>query len=280
MVPDTLESWTLGALERLVAAGVFESRVFDLKEMLPTSADEAGKTRLRKTIAAFANGQGGFLIIGVADSKTLAAGERIVGVPPDLDVPVLFGAQASRCTPAVSWEPRNPPIQLTNGRLIHVVEIREAKTKPHGLFDGERWIFPKRTEGGNEAMSYEEIRSAFRDQHVVLAALNILRMEARRMTDYATDLNIELQSGNRPNFIYFRFRPSMFESALVQVLGHMTLEDYVTKHVDVLLGAVNAADEEITRLLAVGGDRARLIRLVLQALNHARLIADSLDKLA
>jgi Putative DNA-binding domain len=278
MLPTTLDAWTIEAISRLIAAGVFESRQFDFKETLARGADEGGKLRLRKTLAAFANSEGGFLIVGVKDDRTYT-GERVVGVQPELDLPVLLGAQAARCTPGVQWLLRNPPHQLASGRLLHVVQVQEAKTKPHGLFDGERWIFPKRTEGGNEVMSYEELRSAFRDQHLTRAALNVLHKEAVRMADYATDLNIELQNSNRPNFIFFRFRPSRFESALVQVLGHLDLDTSLTKTIDVMLGAVNAADEETTRLLATGGDKRRLINLVLQALNHARLVANSLERL-
>lgn len=278
MLPTTLEGWTLETVARLIAADVFESRQFDFKETLARGTDEAGKLRLRKTLAAFANSDGGFLIVGVKDDRASMV-DRVVGVETDLDLPVLLGAQAARCTPGVHWMLRNPPHQLSNGRLLHIVHVQEGKTKPHGLFDGERWVFPKRTEGGNEVMSYEELRSSFRDQHLTRAALTVLHKEAVRMADYATDLNIELQNSNRPNFIFFRFRPSRFESALTQVIGHTELETSLIKTIDVMLGAVNAADEETTRLLATGGDKRRLIHLVLQALNHARLVASSLERL-
>lgn len=242
MVPDDLAAWTLDAIHQLVAAAVFESRRFDFKEMLPSASDEGGKTRLRKTLAAFANAEGGFLVIGVKDDRELAAAARVVGVDPKVDVPELFGAQASRCTPAVQWTLRNPPNRLPTGQLVHVVEVYEAKTKPHGLFDGERWIFPKRTERGNEAMSYEEIRGAFRDQHRVLASLKVLQTEAKRIQELAWNLNIELYNGTRrPYFIYQRFRPAAFEAAWVQVLGSMNVSENLSKTVDEMLGAVHAS---------------------------------------
>jgi hypothetical protein len=61
MVPESLGGWSLASIRQLVAAGVFETRRFDFKEMLPR--DDAGKQRLRKTFAAFANAEGGFLVV-------------------------------------------------------------------------------------------------------------------------------------------------------------------------------------------------------------------------
>jgi Putative DNA-binding domain len=78
MVPESLGEWTLDAIERLVSAGIFESRAFDFKEVLPRAPDESGKAWLRKTIAAFANSSGGFLVLGVKDVLTLPAASRLV----------------------------------------------------------------------------------------------------------------------------------------------------------------------------------------------------------
>jgi hypothetical protein len=280
MVPDELSAWTLDTIQRLLAASVFESRRFDFKEMLPVSADEGGKTRLRKSLAAFANSEGGFLIFGVKDDKGLAAPDRIVGVDPAIDLPEMLGAHASRCTPAVDWTLRNPPNQLPNGRLVHVIEIHEAKTKPHGLFDKEQWVFPKRTERGNEPMSYEEIRGAFRDQHLIHAALNVLRREANRIEEHARNLNIELTNGHRPNYVYLLFRPTMFEAAWAQALGNMELGDHLMRVVDAMLGEIRAADEETTRFLAGVSDGRRLVRLVQQVHTNAGLAAQWLARFA
>lgn len=279
MTPEVLADWTLNAIEQLVATGIFESRRFDFKEMLPGGNDAGGKARLRKTLAAFANSNGGFLVIGIKDDRTLGATERIVGVDAGTDVPERLGAQAGRCTPAVQWTLRNPPHRLASGRLVHVVEIHEAHVKPHGLFDGERWIFPKRTERGNEAMSYEELRGAFRDRQALIAATRILRAEASRMVEHATGLNIELQTGGTRHFIFLRFRPAMFEAAWVQVLGQIELESSFVKVVQSLLDAVHACDDQTTRLLTEGGNASSLIRLVLQVLNHAGLAEGWLKKL-
>jgi hypothetical protein len=215
----------------------------------------------------------------VKDDKGLAASDRIVGVELTLDVPELLGAQASQCTPAVQWTLRNPPDQLENGRVVHVIEIHEAKTKPHGLFDREHWIFPKRTERGNEPMSYEELRSAFRDQHLVMASLKVLQKESKRIEELAWNLNIELHHQNNAYYIYQRFRPAMFEAAWVQVLGRMTLEESLTKTIDELLGAVHAADEERDRVLAGTSDGADFVSLVRQVNTQAKLANMSLARL-
>ena len=67
MLPESLDGWTLDLVRRLVEHRVFESDCLDLKEMLPASKDDEGKRRLRRTVAAFANSVGGFLVFGVKD---------------------------------------------------------------------------------------------------------------------------------------------------------------------------------------------------------------------
>jgi predicted HTH transcriptional regulator len=69
LLPDRLQDWTIRHVEQLVQRGVHENDQFDLKEMLPHPADNAGKMRLKKTCAAFANSAGGYLIFGVADAS-------------------------------------------------------------------------------------------------------------------------------------------------------------------------------------------------------------------
>lgn len=185
MIPTRLEDWTLEAIERLLAQGVFESDRFDFKELLPHAKAEADKLRLRKSCAAFANSSGGFLVFGVKDGKGLAVADRLVGLEASFDFPVQFGTYPASCEPSVNWAFRNPPIALSSGRLLHVVHVPHGPSRPHGISEDERWHFTKRTNKGNEAMSYGEVQSAFRARSEKLAKLRFLRAEVEHIRDIA-----------------------------------------------------------------------------------------------
>ncbi|MBL9005282.1 MAG: ATP-binding protein [Myxococcales bacterium] len=190
MIPETLGGWTLEVIHRLVEQGIFETDRFDFKEMLPNPKDDAGKRRLRRDIAAFANVEGGFLIYGVKDDKRLPAEQRIVGVPKTQDFPVEFGNFPSACEPSVAWDFKNSPLMIDGGRAIHVVHVPSSRTKPHGVFEEDRWWFPKRTNKGTEPMSYEEVRQAFLDAGRRRSELAWLKSEVTRIRDLSQRVNI------------------------------------------------------------------------------------------
>jgi hypothetical protein len=250
IVPSTLEAWTLDAVVSVVADGVFEARSFDFKEMLPAAGDERGKSRLRRTLAAFANSNGGFLIIGVKDDRALPATERLVGVGVSLDVPTQLKDHVVACTPTIQWTFLNEPLRLLSGRLIHVIHVLESRAKPHGVLESERWVFPKRTEGGNGLLSYEEIRDTFRDQNKVLNSLKTIRVEAQRMKIHAEHLNAGFANDFYLQYIFDGFRPGFLEAALLQVLGYISTNDVLVSNLQELRSAATAADAETQRFLA------------------------------
>src|SRR2546425_11113138 len=94
-LPERLESWNIETVRDLVARGVYEGDLFDLKLMVPR--DEGGKHRLRKACAAFANSRGGYLVFGVSDDKALAPVERVVGIDASIDFPGEFGNFPGKC---------------------------------------------------------------------------------------------------------------------------------------------------------------------------------------
>jgi hypothetical protein len=192
VIPETLQAWTLEAIEALLAQGVFESDRFDFKEMLPHNKAEPDKLRLRKACAAFGNSDGGFFIFGVKDNKGLAPADRIVGLDPALDFPVQFGNFPSGVEPSVEWLPRNPAIHLENNRLVHVVHVPPSTRRPHGVIDDERWWFCKRTSKGTEAMSYEEVRLSFQDTENRRTKLALLSSELSHIAWVAERLLREL----------------------------------------------------------------------------------------
>jgi hypothetical protein len=178
MVPRQLDHWTIDELALLLEKGVFEDESFDFKEKLPDARNEKDKDRLRKTCAAFANSEGGFLVFGISDAKGAPSHKRIIGLDPGSDFPEHFGNFPKTCYPSVSWEFRNPPLATENSRLVHIVWVQKSWRAPHAVAGPEgTWSFVKRTNKGNEPMSIEEVRSAYLGFYEKRLKLQLLRAE-------------------------------------------------------------------------------------------------------
>lgn len=177
MIPTKLEHWTLDTIEQLVDKGYFETDQFDLKEMLPHPNDLKSKTRLTKSCCAFSNGRGGFLIFGIKDDKGLNRNERIIGVDSSIDFPEQFGNYPRRASNTIDWDFNNPGIKLSSGRIIHIVQIYPSRFGPQAMEIDENWVFYKRTNKGNEPMSYHEIKNDFLNVYEKRLKLNLLETE-------------------------------------------------------------------------------------------------------
>jgi predicted HTH transcriptional regulator len=182
MIPKSLTEWSIPGITNLLIQGYYETEFFDFKEMLPPSRDDADKIRLSKSCCAFANSSGGFLVFGVKDDKSLPPTNRLVGFDPSFDFPEQFGSYPKNCNPSIAWNFLNPPLQLENGRVIHIVEIPRSWNAPHCIESGgskgpdliRRFI--KRTNKGNEDMSYEEVRMAFLQYYEKRLKLQLLQV--------------------------------------------------------------------------------------------------------
>jgi hypothetical protein len=184
MIPTTLAGWTLDVIEGLLARKSFESETFDFKSQLPHKSDKAGKLNLRKQCCAFANSEGGFLIYGIADDRTLPATKRLVGMPAVDDFPLNFGDYPKECIPQVYWAFSTLQLPGKHDQLIHVVHLPHSWRGPHVVADDQKddlWYFPKRTNKGVEPMSYEEVRMAFTGQYERRRKLRLLREELGRL---------------------------------------------------------------------------------------------------
>ena len=189
MIPRTLGEWTIDALTFLLEKGAFEDEAFDFKEMLPDARNDKDKDRLRKTCAAFANSDGGFLVFGVTDTKAASVQKRIVGLDPASDFPEHFGNYPKSCYPSVNWEFRNPPLMTTAGRVAHVVFVPKSWRAPHAVAGPEgMWAFLKRTNKGNEPMSIEEIRSSYLGFYEKRIKLQLLHSELLSIERNARDI--------------------------------------------------------------------------------------------
>ncbi len=215
MIPTSLKDWSLNSVKELIVRGAFEDESFDLKEILPHIRNEADKKRLQKSCAAFANANGGYLAFGIKDDKGLDVEERLVGLDPTLDFPQHFGSHARNCNPSINWEFLNPPIKLDSGNVIHVVWIPKSWRAPHGVSGREgEFIFPKRTNQGNEAMSMEEIRSGFLGFYEKRLKLQLLQSELQTILQNAAQLQITDPQKMRTTYSLVSFDASVLNSIL------------------------------------------------------------------
>lgn len=186
MIPSTLAEWSTETILSLLGSGIYEAEEFDFKEILPHTKDDVGKERLRKSCCAFANSNGGFLVFGIADDRTKKPEDRIVGLDPAFDFPAHFGNYPSLCQPSIHWEFRNPAVPLPSGRLLQIVYIPHSWKAPHAVGNpAQGWQFLKRTNRGNEGMTFEEIRGSFLGFYEKRIRLQLLQSELVSLRDTA-----------------------------------------------------------------------------------------------
>jgi predicted HTH transcriptional regulator len=187
MIPRELDDWTEELVTEMLQTGMFESEHFDYKEMLPHSNDQAAKDRLKRTCCAFANTDGGYLVFGVSDDRTLKPQNRLIGLPKELDFPEHFGNHPKECFPSIYWHFKNPPIILASGNFIQVVYIPASPESPHATGHIEKgWQFMKRTNKGNEPMAPDEVRLRFLSFYEKRIKLELLKAELEMLRNSAT----------------------------------------------------------------------------------------------
>jgi Putative DNA-binding domain len=150
-VPVALEEWSHDTIIELARLGRCEGERHDFKLNLP-DADN-----LTKISCAFANSQGGFVILGVRDRS----GHFLVeGIDPDGEIAKKFSDKI-HAVPSVSFAgPRDIRVPGTSN-LLYVFDVPRSSQRPHIPQPLDKRIFWKRTPGGCEPMSYEEIQEQF-----------------------------------------------------------------------------------------------------------------------
>jgi hypothetical protein len=178
VIPRTVAEWSIEVIERLLTLGYRESESFDWNVALPHSKDDTSKEGVTKSCAAFANSAGGFLVFGVSDDASAKPRDRMVGIEANAEFFEHFGVYPQRCRPTVPWTPRNPPLRLAGDREIHIIHFAKSWNGPH-CYEGRAGglVFPKRTNKGNENMSYDEVRGAFLGYYEKRLKLQLLRSE-------------------------------------------------------------------------------------------------------
>jgi hypothetical protein len=217
MIPQILTEWNLLRLTKMLDQNIFEAETFDYKEFRIGKKSEPEKQDIRKDCCAFANSQGGFLVFGVSDNKHLSTNDRLIGLDKTFEFIRDFGDFPQECKPSVSWAPLNPPIDLPNGRVIHVIHVPQSWRGPHCISTEkpqEGFLYPKRTNKGNEYMNYEEVRMSFLGYYEKRLKLQLLKAELSNILTDADDIPIQDQAmGMRVPTLTFNL--NVIESVLI-----------------------------------------------------------------
>ena len=113
---------TVQEVSRLAAQG--EGRFLEFKRKVPRPE------RIAREVIAFANTQGGHLLLGVDDDGTVV-GLRDAGEEEFM----LVRAMNSYCEPPVNFDLQR--VEIAHRRDVVVVRVPESRTKPHYLVEDE-----------------------------------------------------------------------------------------------------------------------------------------------
>jgi len=167
MIPERLENWTYEVINGLVARNTGESDRHDFKSNIPNS------TTLTKICCAFANTKGGFIVFGVKEANSRF---KITGIKNDKELAHRFG-QKIHASPTIGWDlPKLIEIPNSN-KVLAVFHLPLSPERPHIPKQRDRRVFWKRTNQGNEQMTYEEIRMSFQNYEERREKLKLLYLE-------------------------------------------------------------------------------------------------------
>ncbi|MBN2130477.1 MAG: ATP-binding protein [Sedimentisphaerales bacterium] len=164
---------TVEDLRRLVREHIAEDRYIDYKQE-PYVQTHSGTKELVKDVTAFANADGGYIIIGIEeDGENRAAAFRNVENTESVRRSII-----DTCFARI--EPRLRELDIrafdTDDASILVVRVPESDQKPHcAKPDAEHHYFWRRYEDGNKLMTTSEIRECFEGDRVERAFGEIQR---------------------------------------------------------------------------------------------------------
>lgn len=209
-IPSDVKDWNYELVLELVNKGFYETDWFDLKQELPQ--------KMEHTVCAFTNTNGGFIIFGIKDDKSLEPSERIVGLDPSVDFPRLFGDKIEHADPHVKYEFKNPPISIPNvNKVIHVIHIPASKNGPHMTSD---YLFLYRTNKGNQRMSREQLKDAFLEKEVTI----------QKSAHFRHVLEYELSQFMEGLLVYLKLEPvgeSIFFDEKGREKAHEILDNFI-----------------------------------------------------
>lgn len=242
MIPTTLNDWDYPLVEKLVKDGFFETDKFDFKEGLPHKNDRSGNERLEKSVCAFANTEGGFLVFGIKDDRLLRDKDRIVGIDPKKDFPKEFGDKLSNIEPHLYYEFRNPAISIPgSNNIIHIVKIPQSPESPHWT---SKRGFEFRTNKGNEVMSYQQVKQSFLNEEQKRQKLRLLLIELTSNRELCDGMIIE-EGKIEDHHSLITLDSNVLQTLLVDAYSIIINDDELVSILFKLKGIINIMNNEM-----------------------------------
>jgi len=145
-------------IRRLVAEKTAEFEQLDWKQELP---DNNG---LAKDVAAFANHQGGLIVVGVADAKGVA-GKAFPMAVTDADLRNVRTVVAGHVVPLPDYEVFAVPDPDDDGKAFLVIVIGRSERAPHGVEFGDTGVrYPVRDGSQTRWMHQSEVADRYRQR--------------------------------------------------------------------------------------------------------------------
>ncbi|AHZ24657.1 ATP-binding protein (plasmid) [Haloferax mediterranei ATCC 33500] len=191
LYPSDVKDWTWDTIEFLADNDVPESTYLEYKKHLsyPTGENsdkskQKWRRNLEREFTAFANGCGGILVFGMADSIDPAPFE-----PPEHEVRRTVNQYIKDTTPVVEIyvsDPLIPPSENTD-RIALAVRVFEASRKPVKASDSSYFV---RVNDQKQPMSREQLESMFVEADRRQQAVRQLEFEISRFVN-SFEENIE-----------------------------------------------------------------------------------------
>jgi hypothetical protein len=178
----------------LLDDGVRENSTLEYKSALPGNID-SDKIKFIAEVVAFANTQGGLLIIGVQDEN--GAPKAINGVQvTDVDSEILRLEQILRN----GCEPKIVGIQIAPLRwgenYVILIKIPKSWTAPHCVSLKDHSKFYSRNSAGKYPMDVHELRNAFLTSEEIPRRIRAFRSERIDKLNSRHELPVDLYSGS------------------------------------------------------------------------------------
>lgn len=254
-VPADVNAWTYDTIMQLLTDHSGEPSWFDFKANLGDTREST-----RKTAAAMANTDGGYLIFGVKDAAAgLTLAERITGLPHDAEFRKTLGDVLACIKPLLRFLVRDRPIDFPSDptRGIQPVRIPPSATTGHGVGRNGGWFFYRRGDGGQAVpMDYYEVRDQMLYGAERLRKVQLLRLELVQMRDdhaslASTTLPYSAGYDGKPiPDLMLRFDTSDFRPLIADVCGLLPASGTVLADLLRICSTANLVNRRLDRIIS------------------------------